>query len=142
MSRPTKRRSAPAAPDVGEQGRAMEQLTGQRSFLRQVIDLKPSFSFAKDRDGRFTLVNRAVADAYGTTVENLIGKTDADFKPSAEEVAHFRRNDLEVMDTRQEKLIPEEAITDAAGRARILQTIKRPIVGADGIANQVLGVAT
>src|SRR5918999_5362597 len=28
---------------------------------------------------RFTLANKAVADAYGTTVENLIGKTDADF---------------------------------------------------------------
>jgi PAS domain S-box-containing protein len=114
----------------------------QRAFLRQVIDLNPSFIFAKDRAGRFTLVNQAVADNYGTTVEDLIGRTDADFNVSPEQVEHFRRDDLEVMDTRCEKVIPEEVITDASGRQHYLHTIKRPIVGPDGIANQVLGVAT
>ncbi len=113
----------------------------QRAFLRQVIDLNPSFIFAKDRAGRFTLVNQAVADNYGTTVEDLVGKTDADFNASPEQVEHFRRDDLEVMDTRCEKVITEEVITDAAGRQRYLHTIKRPIVGPDGLANQVLGVA-
>ena len=44
-------------------------------FLRQVIDITPHFLFVKDREGRFTLVNQALADAYGTTVEGLIGKT-------------------------------------------------------------------
>jgi PAS domain S-box-containing protein len=119
-----------------------ELLAAQQRFLRQIIDLNPGFIFAKDREGRFTLVNKAVADAYGTTVEDLIGKTDADFNPSAEEVAHFRRDDLEVMNTLQEKFIPEEVITDASGKVRYVQTIKRPIVGPDGIANQVLGVST
>jgi hypothetical protein len=57
-------------------------------------------------------------------------------------VDHFRQDDLEVMDTLQEKFIPEEAITDAAGRVRWLQTIKRPLIGQTGLADQVLGVAT
>ena len=120
---------AGAIMDVTERQRTLEELAGQRAFLRQVIDLNPSFIFAKDREGRFTLVNQAVADNYGTTVEDLIGKTDADFNPNADEVEHFRRDDLEVMDTRREKVIPEEVITDAAGRQRYLHTIKRPIVG-------------
>jgi PAS domain S-box-containing protein len=111
-------------------------------FLRQVIDITPHFLFVKDREGRFTLVNQAVADAYGTTVEDLIGKTDADFNPNADQVESFRRDDLEVMDTLQEKFIPEEAITDANGRTRYLQTIKRPLVDEDGVARRVLGVAT
>ena len=128
--------------DVTEQRRALDQLAEQRAFLRQVIDLNPSFIFAKDREGRFTLVNQAVADNYGTTVENLIGKTDADFDSNPDEVEHFVRDDLEVMDDRREKVIPEEVITDASGRVRYLQTIKRPIVGADGRVDQVLGVAT
>ncbi|HEV8376196.1 MAG TPA: ATP-binding protein, partial [Candidatus Polarisedimenticolia bacterium] len=97
---------------------------------------------AKDREGRFTLVNQAVAEAYGTTVESLLGKSDADFNSNAEEVAHFRRDDLEVMDTLQEKLVPLEPITDASGKLRWLQTIKRPILGLDGKATLVLGVAT
>ena len=114
----------------------------QRSFLRQVIDLNPSFVFAKDREGRFTLVNQAIADAYGTSVEGLLGKTDADFNPNKEEVEWFRRDDLEVINTLKEKFIPEEVITDARGQVRWLQTIKRPIVSPDGTANQVLGIAT
>ncbi len=122
--------------------RAEAESSRQRAFLRQVIDVAPNFIFAKDREGRFVLVNRAVADAYGVTVEQLIGKSDADFNPNAEGVEHFRRVDLEVMDTLREVFTPEEKITDAAGRVRWLQTIKRPIISADGTADMVLGVAT
>ena len=122
--------------------RSEKELAEQRAFLRQVLDINPSFVFAKDRQGRFTLVNQAVAEAYGTTVDGLIGRTDGDFNPNAEEVANFRRDDLEVMDTRRDKLIPEEVVTDAAGRRRWLQTVKRAILGPDGVANQVLGIAT
>jgi len=111
-------------------------------FLRQVIDINPHFIFVKDRQGRFTLVNEAIAEAYGTTVDGLVGKTDADFNDNAEEVEHFRRDDLEVMETQREKLIPLEVITDSRGNHRYLQTIKRPVVDADGVARHVLGVAT
>ncbi|MFQ5796419.1 MAG: PAS domain S-box protein [Candidatus Bipolaricaulia bacterium] len=128
--------------DVTEQKMAEEAVDKHRKFLRQVIDINPNFIFAKDREGRFTLVNQAVADAYGTTVEDLIGKTDADFNPKVDEVEFFRRMDLEVMDTLREKFIPEEAITDAQGNVRWMQTVKRPIMEGDSIANQVLGSAT
>ena len=122
--------------------RADQRLAEQQAYLRQVLDINPAFVFAKDRQGRFILANRAVAEAYGTTVSGLLGRTDADFNPNPDEVAAFRRDDLEVMDTLAEKAIPEEVITDAAGRRRWLQTVKRPIVGPDGAAQQVLGVAT
>jgi PAS domain S-box-containing protein len=128
--------------EVEERTRAEDELAKQRSFLRQVIDLNPNFIFAKDRDGRFTLVNQAVAEAYGTSVEELLGKNDADFNPNKEEVEWFRRDDLEVIDSLQEKFIPEEIITDAEGHVRWLQTIKRPIVSPDGAVTQMLGVAT
>jgi len=127
---------------VIERKRAEEALSKQRAFLRQVIDLNPSFIFAKDRQGRFTLVNQALAEAYGTTVEGLLGKTDADFNANKEEVEWFRRDDLQVMDARSERFIPEEVITDASGKVRWLQTIKRPIISQDRKADQILGVAT
>lgn len=117
-------------------------LDAQRAFLRQVIDLDPNFIFAKDREGRFTLANQAIADAYGTTVEGLLGKRDADFNPHAEEVEHFFDDDLQVMNSGREMIIPEEHITDTSGRVRWLQTIKRPLASPDGTVNQVLGVAT
>lgn len=128
--------------EVAERKLAEAELAEQRSFLRQVIDLNPSFVFAKDCEGRFTLVNQAVADAYGTSVETLLGKTDADFNPNQEEAESFRRDDLEVVKTLKEKFIPEEVITDVKGQVRWLQTIKRPIVSPDGKTNQMLGIAT
>ena len=118
------------------------ELEQQRVFLRQVIDLNPNFVFAKDKDGKFTLVNQALAEAYGTSVEHLLGKTDADFNPNLEEIQRFRRDDLEVIEQRVEKFIPEELMTDASGSHRWLQTVKRPIVSGDGNVSQMLGVAT
>jgi PAS domain S-box-containing protein len=128
--------------DITERKRAEETLQQQREFLRQVVDTSPSFIFAKDRQGRFTLANTAVAAAYGTTVESILGKTDADFNPRTEEVEAFRRDDLEVMDSGRERVIPEEVITDASGKRRWLLTVKRPLLGPDGRADQILGVST
>ncbi|HUE83352.1 MAG TPA: PAS domain S-box protein [Pyrinomonadaceae bacterium] len=130
------------ATDITERLRAERELVEQRAFLRQIIDLNPSFIFAKDREGRFTLVNESLASAYGTSVTDLVGKSDADFNANAAEVASFRRDDLEVLDTCRDKFIPEEKITDSQGHKRWLQTFKRPLIGADGKANQLLAVAT
>jgi PAS domain S-box-containing protein len=127
---------------IVERRNAEQELEKQRAFLRKVIDVDPNFIFAKDRDGRFTLVNQAVADAYGTTVEDLTGKTDADFNSNEDEVRQFREIDLEVMDSLQERYIPEEMITDSTGRVRWLQTVKRPLDQHEGRAQQVLGSAT
>ena len=125
-----------------EERRHVEQaLHLQCAFFRKIIDTNPNFIFVKDREGRFTLVNQAVADAYGTTIENLIGKTDAEFNPNNEEVSHFRNDDLEVMDSLRDKIIPEEVITDTKGNLRWLETVKRPIIGNDNLANQILGVS-
>jgi PAS domain S-box-containing protein len=128
--------------DITEHKRDAEALEKERAFLRQVIDTTPNFIFAKDREGRFTLANQAVADAYGTTVDNLIGRTDTDFNPNKDEIEFFRRDDQEVIDTLQERFIAEEHITDAQGRVRWLQTVKRPIIESDGTAKQVLGAST
>jgi PAS domain S-box-containing protein len=128
--------------DITERKRAESQLQRSHAFLRQVIDTTPNFIFAKDRDGRFTMVNQAIADAYGTTVDNLIGKTDADFNPNRDEVDFFRSKDLEVMDSLRERFIPEEKITDAVGNVHWLQTVKRPLLDDTGQATMILGAAT
>ncbi|MEI8014742.1 MAG: PAS domain-containing protein [Nitrospira sp.] len=133
---------APRVTAEFERRRAEEELRKSHSFLRQVIDINPNFIFAKDRDGRFTLANKAVADVYGTMVEDLIGKTDADFNPNQEEVAFSRQKDLAVMDTLQELFFSEEVITDSGGRTRWLQTVKKPILDDEGRAMMVLGSST
>ncbi len=119
---------------------AEDALRRSEERLRQVIDLVPHFIFAKDKMGRFILANQAVADVYGTSVQNLIGKTDKDFTSSPQEVDHFRQQDLEVLETGKAKTI-EERITDAQGQIRHLYTIKIPFVFANSTLPAILGVA-
>lgn len=93
------------------------KVLASRDLLRQIIDINPHFIFARGQDGRFTLANQAVADCYGTTIEGLIGKTDADFNPNRTEVELFLKMDREAMDSKKERFIPEEVITDVAGKS-------------------------
>ena len=125
-----------------ERRRLESERRGEQEFLRQVIDLNPSLIFVKDRQGRFTLVNRSLAELYGAPADNLIGRTDGDFNKNPEEVAQYRRDDEEAIATGRPKLILEESNTDAqTGRQRWFQVIKVPLTSADG-APHVLGVAT
>src|SRR5438309_2169463 len=122
--------------DITERLRAEE-------LLKQVIDADPSLVFVKDWDGKFTLVNKALAQAYATSPEALLGKSDADFNRNQDEVAHYLRDDREVMSSLRPKVIPEEPVTNPhTGETRWFQTVKVPLVSADGRAHRVLGVAT
>ncbi|MFN2108312.1 MAG: PAS domain-containing protein [Anaerolineae bacterium] len=118
---------------------AQRAIEAHHALLQRALDLNPNFFFIRDREGRFILANKAIADAYGTTVEDLIGKTDADFNPDPEEVEAIRRGDLEVMESRQDKFIPESPILR---QGRWVQTTKLPLVDEDGVAQKVLGISS
>ncbi|MBN1889039.1 MAG: GAF domain-containing protein [Thermoflexales bacterium] len=119
-----------------------QALKAQQASLRQVLDINPDFIFIRDRQGRFVLANQAVAQGYGATVDELIGKTDADLGRSLEEVERLLHDDLEVMDSLQEKFIPEIKIVEPDGNVRWIQTMKRPLVDEDGVARTILGVSS
>ncbi len=128
--------------DITERKQAEQIRQQQQAFLQQVIDINPHFIFAKDRQMRFTLANRAFAKAYGITVEELIGKTDADFNPNKDMVARYTRDDLKVIETGEDLIIPEDEIVNIHGQRLWRYTIKRPILDEEGRVVQVLGIAT
>ena len=132
---------APLARPLIERRRATEVIRQNERELRQIIDLVPHLIFAKDIDGRFILANKAVADVYGTTVEDMQGKLDKDFVRSEGEASHFRNDDLEVIHSGKIKVIPEEVVTDAAGRIHFLSTVKTPCWFARSGKPGCLGVA-
>jgi PAS domain S-box-containing protein len=110
-------------------------------FMRTVINTNPGLIFVKDWNGRFTMVNQATADIYNTTIENLLGKTDADFNPNKEEVKNFLAADRRVMESGRPSPVIEEPVTNIKTREqRWFQTIKVPITV--GGIKQVLGVST
>ena len=104
-----------------ERDQVQAELEQERTFLRRIVDTQPSMVFVKDWDGRFVLVNEALARCYGSTVDGVVGKTDADLNPDAGEVSHFVHDDREVMLTRRAKLIPEEPVTNADGTGGLVQ---------------------
>lgn len=117
--------------------------THYQKFLRQVIDTNPHLIFVKDWEGRYVLANAAVAELYGTNVESVLGKRDADFNPKQEEVEKYLRDDREVMASQRATHISEEPATNArTGETRWFQTVKVPLQSLDGSTQQVLGVAT
>ena len=125
-----------------EKYRHQERARATRDRLRQIVDLLPQFVFAKDETGEFLLANEAIADAYGTTVDDLEGATDADFADSEEEVERFRDDDQAVIESGEPRYISEESLTTADGETRLLETTKIPYDPVETDGDAVLGVAT
>jgi PAS domain S-box-containing protein len=132
-----------AVTDVTERFRAEQALEAQREYLRAVIDSLPSALFAKDQEGRFTLVNRACAALYGRTPEEMLRGRDADVNPDAGQVAAFLEADREVFRSGGRPLVVEEPVTlTTTGETRWYQTRKVGLFPPDGGPLQVLGIAT
>ena len=130
-----------SARDITDERETQLLLTEKEQLLRQVIDLVPHFIFAKDTESKFILVNKAVADAYGSTPQKLIGKSDVDFSATSEQARHFHEDDLSVINGAKPKFIPEETIKDTKGNTRYLQTTKIPFYINKGAAKGLLGVS-
>ncbi|MCS3904282.1 diguanylate cyclase (GGDEF)-like protein/PAS domain S-box-containing protein [Methylohalomonas lacus] len=127
---------------ASENRRFQEELEEQWTFFRKVMDIDRNMIFVKDDQGRFVLVNQAVADVFGTTVENMVGKTNSDFIPSKALVDKFHQDEQEVIQNKREKHIPEVFVRDNHGKDRWLQVIMRPITSVDGSRQMVLGVSS
>jgi PAS domain-containing protein len=88
---------------------------------RRIFDLVPHMIFAKDREGRFLQVNRAVALAYGKTVEELIGSRQCDIHPAPDEVRLMLEYDRHVIDNGVSITVPQLTF-----RSRRFPTPRRP----------------
>ncbi|MDB5846713.1 MAG: hypothetical protein JWP29_465, partial [Rhodoferax sp.] len=114
----------------------------QQSFLRRVIDLNRNRIFAKDLEGRFVLANQAMAEAYGTTVDALVGRHESEFNPDREQVRYFQATDRQVIESGQDLEIAEQQVGGHSGNARWVSTVKRPMLSEDGKTTILLGVST
>ncbi len=63
-----------------------EELAGQRSFLKHLIDSIPDFIFVKDFQGHYLLCNQSFARSFGCNPEQIAGKTDAEVFPGMEPI--------------------------------------------------------
>jgi len=129
------------AHDITERKQAEDSLREHRHQLLQVIDAVPHMIFAKDRHGRFLLVNRAIANAYQMDPKELVGFRHQDVHKNRQEGELFLKGDQEVLASGKPMLISNEPFTDVSGCKHILQVIKIPFKMIGRKDQCILGVA-
>jgi PAS domain S-box-containing protein len=93
--------------------RTTQALTASEAFLQSLVENVPVVIFRKDREGRFTFVNKRFCQWQGTTAAEILGRTDFDINPP-ETARMYRENDQMIMETRQPFEIDEVEITKGA----------------------------
>ena len=98
---------------------------------KHVFDASPNCMYIKDKDGRYIIANKTIADLYQTTPDKMIGKTDADFANQAvlrpAEATFFIDTDLKAIQTKEKQVVPLEPFTWNDGTTHYFHTTKVPI---------------
>jgi len=108
-----------------DEGKMQQEIEDRQKMMIDILNKIPEKVFVKDKDGKLILLNQAVADVYGKTIEELLGTTDFDFF-SHEEAQEFREAELKVIEKGEIYYNPKEKFKDKEGNIRILQSKKMP----------------
>jgi PAS domain S-box-containing protein len=109
-----------------------EDLLGQqRAFMLAILDADPSLVYVSDRQGRFVFANKALADAYSTSPDELVLHHPAEVHYHEEELKVFAEVDQRVLTTRAEVRLMER-FTKADGTVGWYDTLKRPLQAPSG----------
>lgn len=107
----------------------------ERELYDSLMNSIPDAIYFKDRDSRFTKVNKAMAETYGGGVDNIIGLTDFDL--FTDELARPAFEDEQRIIQTGEPLVGKvEKVTYEDGRALWVITTKLPIYNKQ---NEVIG---
>jgi two-component system sporulation sensor kinase A len=112
-----------------------EQLKEQKEFLRKIIDMNPSYIYAIDKEGKFTLVNESFAKLLGTKTQYLPGRKIDDFPFNIEFDLVSVWEEIEKV---KERRALEEEFKDQEGKIRWVETVRLPIFSPNEGTDQIL----
>ncbi len=130
--------------DVTSLKKAEEALSRESALMNDLLDNAPDIVYFKDRESRFTWVNRAMTVLTGVrSKDEILGKTDYDF--FTEEHAREAREDEERILSAGEPIINKLEVDNYAdGKPRAVYSTKMPlhdikgnIIGTCGITRDV-----
>jgi PAS domain S-box-containing protein len=125
--------------EVAERMRVEASLKTSETFKDTLLQTIPDLVFVKDTQGRFIAVNRAVEERYGKRLAEIYGQTDFDFL-NAEQAQYFSDRDRDAMEAGGPTLSESWQTDHTSGELALYETIKTPIVAADGAIMGLLGV--
>lgn len=114
-------------------------LLRSEAFKDALFQTIPDVVFVKDPQGRFLAANRAFEATFGSPLHTILGKSDADFV-SPEAAAYYAQRDQEALEAGGPIYSENENYHAQSGALLRYETIKTPIIGADGSAMGILGI--
>ncbi|MCX6899783.1 MAG: PAS domain S-box protein [Verrucomicrobia bacterium] len=121
--------------DITAHRRAEQALRDAEALYHSLVENLPQCVFRKDLSGQFTFADRHHCQMLGKPLEEVLGKTDADFYP-VELAEKYRRDDEQVMKA-GETFETIERHCGADGEEKFVNVVKTPLRAADG---QIIGV--
>ena len=119
----------------------ISQLQDEIFLLETLMDNVPDYIYFKDRQSRFTRINRYAAARFGVESPALaVGRTDFDFF-TEEHAAKALRDEQEIIRTGQPLVNVEEKETRADGDVRWVSTTKLPLRDRDGNIVGTFGIS-
>ena len=123
--------------DITEQTRLQQSLQRERNLLLTLINTFPDHIYLRDRENRFVLANKAVAEWMGAGDPAFLeGKRDSDFYPS-QIAAQFAADDRLILEEGKSIINQERLDTSVSGIRRWVMTTKVPLFDESG---QVIGL--
>jgi PAS domain S-box-containing protein len=119
--------------------RAEMDARSAKTLLDMIIDNIPSHTYLKDRQGRLLVCSQGLADFFGVTKDQAIGRTGHELLPPA--LADLQTADDQAVFSSGMLLKTEESIESDSG-LRYFETIKLPVKGADGAVSFLCGIST
>jgi len=120
--------------DITEQKAFESKLKSNERMLRDIIDTSPNLIFVKDRNGKYLLVNKAMADYHRTTPEKLIGTYDYQLAKDyfkTNDYNELRKTERNVIYTKNPFHLIEDHFINDFGDERWFQTVMLPFDNAD-----------
>lgn len=125
--------------DVTEEHRVREELGTARRLLDGVVESVPDALYAKDREGRYLMINSAGAGLFDMTVDEVVGLTDESLF-TGEDAARIRDDDRRVMELGRAIRFREQARMHD-GEERYFDVAKAPLRREDGSVAGVVGIS-
>jgi PAS domain S-box-containing protein len=121
-----------------ERARTNEILAHERDLLQTLLDNIPDTIYFKDRESRFTRINKAQARVLGVQdTSHAIGKSDFDFFEHAREAY---ADEQRIVLTGEPLIDKQEKIKNASEEYRWVSTTKVPIKDKSGYITGTVGI--
>jgi PAS domain S-box-containing protein len=118
-----------------------ENLIKERDLLQALLDNIPDLIYFKDKDSRFTRVNKSEARVLGISdPEEAIGKNDFDFF-ELEHAAAAYEDEQKIMKSKIPLIAKVELIRVAEGQHRWFTATKVPIINNKGKCTGLVGIS-